>query len=166
MTCMTCVRVTLPRGATRRSQRTPFAGALLAPRLAQPAVGDLPHVAMAALRAVDQQGDRLHLLQAGAMHVDVQPGVERLAGLRAAEEERIHRAAAAHVGRIARAYARRGWRRLNADRRLRREFYRPGAKCARPDGETRWTCATRWRAGSAAGRSCPPRCRARPCARS
>ena len=73
-------------------QRPPFARPLGAARLAQPAVGELPHVTMAAMRAVHQQGDRLHALQARPMDMDVEPGVDRIAGVRTAEDERIHRA--------------------------------------------------------------------------
>src|ERR1051326_1837234 len=106
-------------------QRVPLAGSLAPPRLAQPAVGELPHVAMAALRAVHQQGDRLDVLQAGAMNMDVQSGVDRLAGLRAAEDQEIHRAAI-HMSNCL-DYAAAGWCGVKPEGRLRCKFYRTRA---------------------------------------
>jgi hypothetical protein len=102
---MKFTRVIMPTGVTPKpmtgsGQGPPLAGGLPAPRLADAAIGELPHVAAATLRTVHKQGDGLDALQAGPMDMDVQAGIDRLAGLRAAEDERIHRAPGVHIGKI------------------------------------------------------------------
>jgi hypothetical protein len=72
-------------------------------RLAEPAVGELPDVPVAAQRADHQQRDRLHVLQGPAMDGDVEPGVERVTGCRALEDETIHRHTSAQMSKIARS---------------------------------------------------------------
>ena len=74
-----------------RSLRPPGTADFPTLGFAQPAVGELPDVPVAAQRAEQQQRDRLHVPQGAAIDGDLEPGIEPVTGFRAVEDEMIHR---------------------------------------------------------------------------